>query len=171
MARSNPGKLLTTFRYLIRVEVRRPKFERSASLAYIDIAKLAHAARAEFEVGHVEAGCCQKTVLAVVRRGMVTALRAEGCAQCKPARLTPELRAMLKAARRRIGRRRDGPFRPMSVAQFIGGAAELIIMGECHEYCIITILGYDLCVFCCDFGGFSSCSIVIQPTLLGRLFQ
>jgi len=40
MARSNRGKLVTTFRYPIRVDVRRPKFERSASLAYIDVAKV-----------------------------------------------------------------------------------------------------------------------------------
>ena len=39
MARSNQGKLVTTFRYPIRVDVRQPKFEWSASLAYIDVAK------------------------------------------------------------------------------------------------------------------------------------
>ncbi len=50
------GKLVTTFRYPIRVDVRQPKFEWSASLAYIDVAKLARAARAEFEVGHFEGG-------------------------------------------------------------------------------------------------------------------
>lgn len=165
MAPSNRGTLLTTFRYPALVEVRRPKFQRSASLAYLDVAKSARAARAEFEVGHFEAGCCRKTVLAVVRRGMVTALRVEGCAQCKPVRLTPELRAVLKIARRRIGRRRDGPFRPMPVAQFIG-VAESIIVGQCHEICFITIWGYELCVFCCDSPGRPWCSIVIRSTSL-----
>ena len=171
MARSNRGKLVTTFRYPIRVEVRRPKFERSASLAYIDVAKLGRAARAEFEVGHFEAGCCRRTVLAVVRRGVVTTLRVEACAECKPVRLTPERQALLRFARRRIGSPRDVRFRPMPVAQFMSGAAALPLLGECHEICFITIWGYDVCWFCCDVGGRSYCSIVIHPTLDGGLLQ
>jgi hypothetical protein len=171
MARSNRGKLVTTFRYPVRVEVRRPKFERSASLAYIDVAKLGRAARAEFEVGYFEAGRCRKTVLAVVRRGVVTALRVEACAECKPVRLTPERQALLRLARRRIRGRRDVRFRPMPVAQFLSGTAELPLLGECHEICFITIWGYDVCWFCCDVGGRSYCSIVTHPTADGGLFQ
>jgi len=165
MARSNRGKLVTTFRYPIRVEVRRPKFERSASLAYIDIAKLARAARAEFEVGHFGAGRCRTTVLAVVRRGMVTALRVEACAECKPVRLTPELQTMLNVVRRRIGRHLDRPFRPMSVAQFMSGVAETIVEGGCHEICIITVLGHDICLICCKFDGQSWCAPIIRTAL------
>ncbi len=171
MAQSNRGKLVTAFRYPSLVEVRQPRFERSASFAYLDIAKLTRAARAEFEVGHFEAGCCRKTILAVVRRGMVTTFRVEGCAQCKPVRLTPELQAVLKIARRRIGRRRDGPFRPMSVAQFCGGTVDSIIVGPCHEICFITILGYELCVFCCDYGGRPWCSIVLRSASAGALLD
>ncbi|HET9001670.1 MAG TPA: hypothetical protein VFP86_18660 [bacterium] len=164
MAQSNRGKLVATFRYPIRVEVRRPKFARSASLAYIDVAKLARAARAEFEVGHFEAGCCRKAVLAVVRRGMVTALRVEACAECKPVRLTPELQAMINAARRRMGRRRERPFRPMTVVQFMG-VAELIITATCSQHCI-TVWGHVICLFCCDFpSGRRECSITISEAL------
>jgi hypothetical protein len=171
MARSNRGKLLTTFRYPIRVEVRRPKFERSVSLAHIDVAKLSRAARAEFEVGHLEAGCCRKAVLAVVRRGMVTALRVEACAQCKPVRITPELQALLKVAQRRIGRRRDGPFRPMSVVQFMSKAIESIIVGTCSEFCL-TIGGYGFCVVCCGVGSSRFCFIrIVVPKAQGGLLQ
>ncbi len=164
MARSNRGKLVTAFRYPIRVEVRRPKFERSASLAYIDVVRLGRAARAEFEVGHIETGCCRKTVLAVVRRGVVTALRVEACAHCKPVRLTPELQTLLNVARRRIGRRRVGPFRPMPVVQFTSRAIETIIIGTCHEFCFITVWGYSLCMVCCDLFG-DVCFIVLRPEL------
>lgn len=159
---------MTAFRYPIRVEVRRPKFERAASLAYIDVAKLARAARAEFELGHLEAGCCRKAVLGVVRRGMVTALRVEACAQCKPVRLTPELQAMLKVAQRRIGRRGDKPWRPMSVVQFMSGTAEIVV--TCREICI-TVWGYRLCLFCCRFAGRWDCFIYIRPGLEGGLLQ
>ncbi len=171
MARSNRGKLVTTFRYPIRVEVRRPKFERSASLAYIDVAKLGRAARAEFEVGHFEAGCCRKAVLAVVRRGVVTALRVEACEECKPVRLTPELQTMLNVAGRRIGRRRDAPFRPMPVAQFMTGVAYTIIEGTCSEVCF-TIGGYGACVVCCGFDSSRWCFIrIVVPTSEGGLLR
>ena len=171
MARSNQGKLVTTFRYPIRVDVRQPKFEWSASLAYIDVAKLARAARAEFEVGHFEAGCCRKTVLAVVRRGLVTALHVEACTECKPVRLTPELQAMLKVARRRTGRRRDGPFRHMPVAQFMSRVAYTIIEGTCSESCF-TIGGYGFCVVCCGFGSSRFCFIrIVLPKAQGGVLQ
>ena len=124
MAASNRGKLVTAFRHPVRVEVRRPKFERSASLAYIDVDKLGRAARAEFAVGYFEVGRCRRTVVAVVRRGVVTALRVEACAQCTPVRLTPERQALLKLARRRIGQGRAERFRPMPVTQFMRGLSE-----------------------------------------------
>jgi hypothetical protein len=165
MARSTRGKLVTTFRYPVRVDVRRPKFERSASLAYIDVAKLARAARAEFEVGHFEAGCCRKAVLAVVRRGRVTALRVEACAQCKSVRMTPELQAMLNAAHRQSGHR-ERPFRPMPVGQFISGVAELIIEvpGTCSEFCL-TVGGYGVCFVCCGSGSYRFCFIrIVVPS-------
>jgi hypothetical protein len=164
MARSNRGELVTTFQYPIRVEVRRPKFERSASLAYIDIARLARAARAEFELGHLEAGGCRKAVLGIVRRGMVTALRVEACAQCKPVRLTPELQAVLKVAQRRIGRRRAGPFRPMSVARFMSRGAELV--ADCYWICI-----HRLCLYCCKIGMRWDCWIYISPGLEAGLLH
>ena len=170
MARPTRVKAAAAFRYPVRVEVRRPKFERSAALAYIDLAKLARAARAEFEVGHFETRCCRRTVLAVVRRGVVTALRVPACAECKAVRLTTERQALLRLARRRIGAR-ERRFRPMPVAQFIRRAAELPRLGECHEVCFITIFGYDICWFCCDVGGRPDCSIVIQPSLVGGLIQ
>lgn len=165
MARPNRGKLVTTFRYPFRVEVRRPEFERSASLAYIDAAKLARAARAEFEVGHFGAGRCRTAVVAVVRRGMVTALRVEACAECKPVRLTPELQTLLNVARRRVGRHRDRLFRPMSVAQFMSGVAETIIEEGCHEICIITVLGHDICLVCCETAGQWWCAPIIRTAL------
>jgi hypothetical protein len=166
MVRSNRGKVVATLQYPIRVEVRRPKLERSASLAYFDAAKLTRAARAEFEVGYFESGCCRQAVLAVVRRGMVTALRVEACTQHKPIRLTPELQTMLSNARRQIGRHRDRPFRPMSVAQFMGkgGVAETIIEEGCYEFCI-TVWGYEVCVVCCKSVGPWWCAPVVRTVL------
>lgn len=159
MARSTHVKTAAAFRYPARVEVRRPRFYRSASLAYIDAARLARAARAEFEVGRFETECCRTLVVAVVRRGMVTGLRVAACAECKPVRPTPELQALLKAARRRIGVP-DRPFRPMPLAQFMNGVAETIVQGPCQETCI-TIGGYGVCFYCCGIGRERWCSIRI----------
>jgi hypothetical protein len=159
MARSTRLKPPVAFQYPARVEVRRPRFHRSAALAYVDAGKLSRAARAEFEVGYLESECCRTPIMAVVRSGMVTALRVEACAECKPVRLTPELEAMLKSARRRIGVS-DRPFRPLTVAQFMRGVAETIIVGPCQETCI-TIGGYGVCFFCCGIGSERWCSIRI----------
>ena len=171
MAQSNRGTLVTRFRYSGVLEVRRPSFKQSRLLAYVDVAKLARVARAEFEVGHFEVGCGRTTVLAVVRRGMVTALRLEGCAECKPLRITPELKALLNRAERRMGRGRDRPFRPMPVSQFISKAAALIIEGGCSEFCIITIFGYSLCVICCKVNGARFCVPIIRRELTGAIMQ
>jgi len=169
MAQSNRGKPVTRFRYSSLVEVRRPRFKQSRLLAYVDVGKLSRAARAEFEVGHFEAGCCRTTVLAVVRRGTVTALRLEGCAERKPVRITPELKAVLKNAERRIRRGGDRPFRPMPVSQFIGSAAGLIIEGGCSEFCIITVWGYTLCVICCRVNGARFCVPIVRRGLAEAL--
>lgn len=168
MARSHRGELVTTLRYPARVEVRRPKFERSTSLAHLDVAKLSRTARAEFEVGHFNADGCRQPVLAVIRKGMVTDLRVEGCTQRKPIRLTAEFQRMLNNAQRRIGRHREKPFRPVPVAEFLGKArvAAAIIEEGCHEFCIITILGYEICVFCCKVvGGPWYCGPIVHTVL------
>lgn len=168
MARSNRGQLVTTLRYPVRVEVRRPKFERSASLAYVDPAKLTRATRAELEVGHFETDGCRQAVLAVVRKGMVTGLRVEGCTGHKPIRLTPELQRMLSSAQRRIRRRRNRPFRPMPLAEFLGkrSVAELVIEEGCQEFCIITIFGHDICLICCKtVGGPWYCGPIVHAAL------
>lgn len=168
MARSNRGELVTTLRYPVRVEVRRPRFERSTSLAYVDAARVTRAARAEFEVGHFETHGCRQPVLAVVRRGMVTGLRVEGCTPHTPSRLTPELQRMLNAAQRRTGRRRGKPFRPVPVAEFLGKSAiaQTVIEEGCQEICIITIFGYDICVICCKVaGGPWYCGPIVRPAL------
>jgi hypothetical protein len=86
-------------------------------------------------------------------------------------RLTPELKAMLKIAERRIGRSRDRPFRPIPVSQFIGSAAAQIIEGGCSEFCIITIWGYSLCVVCCKVNGARFCVPIIRRELTEALMQ
>jgi hypothetical protein len=172
MGQSNRGTLVNRFRHPSLVEVRRPKFKRSRVLAYLDVAKLTRAVRAEFEVGHFETGCCRMTVLAVVRKGIVTALRLKGCTDCKPVRLTPELQAALKIARRRIRRGRDRrPFRPVPVSQLVGSALGMIIDGGCEEYCFITILGYRLCVLCCKWNSQRWCGPIIERTLAGAFIR
>ena len=159
---------MTSFRYPSRVEVRKPAFRRSPILRYLDMLKLTRATRAEVEVGHFETGCCRTTVLAVVRKGIVKALRLEGCAECKPVRFTPELQKMLTIAQRRFGGR-GRPFRPMPVAQLMSTALGEIIDGGCEEFCFITILGYEVCVLCCTWAGQRWCGPIIKPTSAGGL--
>jgi hypothetical protein len=168
MAQSNRRTRVARFRYPSLVEVRRVAFKRSPFLSYLDIAKLTRATSVELEVGHFETGCCRTAVLAVVRRGIVKALRLERCTESKPVRLTPELQKMLKTAQRRIGGR-DRPFRPMPVSQLISRALGEIIDEGCDEFCFITILGYEICVLCCKWGGQRWCGPIIKRTSAGGL--
>jgi len=78
---------------------------------------------------------------------------------------------MLKVAQRRIGRRRDGPFRPMSVVQFMSRTAESIIVGTCSELCLI-VGGYGICVVCCGVGSSRFCFIrIVVPESEGGFLQ
>ena len=138
---------LTAFRHAVRVEVRRPEFDLLASVKQLDVAKLARAARAEFEVGYFEAGCCRRLVRAFVRKGKVTGLVAEPCESERPAKASPELARLLNVARRRAARRGEPPVRlPIPVADFVSNARSLTIRSiTCVEICF-----FGFCFYCCN---------------------
>jgi hypothetical protein len=118
MAKPKANRKIVPFKYEMTVEVRRLRLERSALLAYLDVEKLSRATKAEFEVGHVVAGRKRFSVRATVRKGIVTGLRSEGCcANCKTAKMSPQLRELLATARRRLDPTGGRPFRPIPVRQ------------------------------------------------------
>ena len=144
MAQSLRTKQEWAFQHPAPVRVKRLKIQRAASLGYLDVAKLSRAARAEFDFGYVKVGNSRSAVQAIVRKGMVVALRTELCANCQPARMTPELRQLLKAVSKRIGGGGSRPPRPIPVAMFL--RQQQPERSECHLVC-----WWFTCFICCGF--------------------
>ena len=144
MAQSRRTKHEWVFQHRVPVKVKRLKIQRAASLAYLDIDKLSRAARAEFDLGYVKAGDRRSAVQAIVRKGMVVGLRTELCANCRPARMTAELRQLLKAVSRRIGGGARPPARGVPVAVFL--RQQQPERSECYMIC-----WWFTCFICCGF--------------------
>jgi hypothetical protein len=135
-----------TFKHPTKIEIYRPEFEPFASVAHLDVAKLAQAAHAEIELGTLKTSCCSPTVRAVIRKGMVTELRVDRSPEDKTEPITPEFSRLLDVARRRVRQRRRKPGRlPMPVAKFMSVAQE--ISTETLNCFSICLFGY--CFICC----------------------
>lgn len=92
---------------------------------------------------HIKIEGRSSTVRAVVRKGMVVAIRSELCAECRPETLSPDLLALLKVVRRKIGTD-GGSRRPVSVATFL--QQQMPERSECHLICF-----WGMCFTCCGF--------------------
>lgn len=141
MPKSKKSMQAVTFTQPMKVEVRPIRMTRAPSLAYLDVNRLNRAAKAEFEVGHIVTGKKRRTVRATVRNGMVVGLRIEGCAGCKSVTMSPPLRELVAAARRRVDPKAS-PLRPIRVREFL--ADPEIETSHCFLFCFIWF-----CVLCC----------------------
>ena len=130
----------------IPFEITKLPVKRAASLAYLDVEKLSRAAKAEFVIGQTVAGKSSRDVRAVVRKGMVVALEMEGCSDCKPMKLTPELKKVLNTALRKLNPKKDRFDKPIPVREFLAMEPE-IDRSHCFSFCF---LGYCIqCCWCC----------------------
>jgi hypothetical protein len=147
MAKSRPRKQMIEFEHSIRVEVRRVRLHRSATLEYLDVDKLSRASKAEFEVGHIKEGKTHRAVLAVVKKGMVVGLRMEDCPQCKSSDLPADLRMLFEEARRRLDPGNPPPAKPVAVRSFLNDIE--IERSHCFMFCLFGIC--IICCYCCSF--------------------
>ncbi len=76
------SKPLATFGTSPRVEIHRGRFHAFESTKYLNLAALKRASKARIEIGRVEAGGFEATLVAEVRRGMITALTPLACKGC-----------------------------------------------------------------------------------------
>jgi hypothetical protein len=133
-AKSKRNKKIVTFKYEMTVEVRPLKIERLASLGYLDVEKLSRATKAEFEVADVVADKKRYSVRATVRNGIVTGLQGKGCAGCKPVKMSPQLRELLAAARRRVGTNARR-FQPIPIREFLKQIRDEVIVFQFYWVC------------------------------------
>src|SRR5271165_572618 len=81
-SKSKTQKPLATIGSNPRVEIHRAKFHPFESMKYLHAAALKKAAKANIEVGRVEGGGVEVTVVAELRHGAITKIRLLGCKGC-----------------------------------------------------------------------------------------
>ena len=154
--RSRP---VASFTHPIKVEVHKPRVEVLESVRHLDIGNLKRSA-AEIEVGYLATRRCRQLVRATLRKGMVTKLVLEPCAEQERMKITPEIARVLEEARRQVmSKGRHAPEFPMPIEDFMSDIAaavdETII---CIHICI-----WRYCLDCCfywygsDVGGILLC--------------
>src|SRR5687768_1106452 len=150
MPSSKKSRPIAIFRHSLTVEVFEPEFKLSPSLRFINVDALSKSARAEIPIGEVDGGCCQHTVYATIRKGMVVGIRAEECPKEERMTLTREYAAVVAQAMKRLQakRRRGGHKFPMPVATFFRNRSIALAASIDVLVCVrICILGF--CSTCC----------------------
>ncbi len=149
MARSaGKARVLATFTYPTKVEVRQPEFERLGSVRHLDVNALSRAAKAEIELGYVNTCCDRQMLRAVISKGMVTGLRVDAPAQKNRSSISPEFAKMFKEARKAALKSRPaGPRFPLPLKEFLKtSVADLEIQ---TLVCIRICLWGSFCITCC----------------------
>ena len=149
--------------YPLKVEIRAAEFEPYSSLPYLDVSKLAKGNH-KIEVGVVKGGCCGLRAFAMVKAGMVVAVKVEPCPEGKKP-LPKNERALVAAAFEKYGRR-STKWVPVSVEEFFRkpGAMTRISIGfgeNCFEVCWgdFTPESPRRCITCCNIDDHTTCSI------------
>jgi hypothetical protein len=123
--------LLATLEYPVKVEIRAAEFEAYSSLRYLDVSKLKKGNH-KIEVGIVKGGCCGLKAFAMIKAGMVVAVKFDRCPESKKP-LSKNHQALVAAAYKKI-RPRPPKWVPVSVEDFFGVAAlGVSIGGGCIE--------------------------------------
>ena len=137
----------TTFEQTARIDVRQAEFELLGSVPYLDLDKLAGAARAEIELGYFKSDSCRHFVRAIVEEGMVTDLVVEPCPEDEPQLASPELVRLFNIARERVTSPGSESFQPpVPVADFMPNAVAMAIrIIVCIEICM-----FQFCYTCCS---------------------
>jgi hypothetical protein len=138
----------TTFEYPVQIDVRQAEFELLGSVPYLDLDKLARAARAEIELGYYKTdSSCRHFVRAIVEEGMVTDLVVEPCSAEETEPASPELVRLFNIAREHVSSPGSEPFRPpVPVADFMANVAAMGLRWMvCIEICV-----FNFCFRCCS---------------------
>ncbi len=160
-----------------KIEIHRAKFRPFETVKYLDIAALNKAAKTQIEIGTVEGGGQEVTIVAEVRKGMITRLTPVGCKGCSEAKGGPArkgsaaLKKELKAALARIRELRlRGPKLPIpirTVRSFLDiDIGPITISFRPFNVCIlIDNMDGNTCYYCL-FGGLIFClgKGTIKPT-------
>ena len=154
MPRPAKQQPLATIRRPVKAKIYRGKFRPFQSTKYLDLAALRRAPRATVEIGTVEAPGVSCTLVAEIRKGMITRLRPLPCVGCKRRRLgKSKLKGILTEATKRIealGKPR--PRLPMALAEsggtWGGTFGPIVIVIDEGIPCIWIYVGDTVCIIC-----------------------
>lgn len=129
-------------------------FEQFRSLGTLDFDLLSRARHAVVELGQFKGDCCNRTVRAIIRRGQVTEVSVNPCADGE-VKVAPATARLLAAGHRKLMRSMaPRPRLPMPVARFFrkaGNQGPTIVIDltvVCLHTCV-DILGTRICTVCC----------------------
>lgn len=144
MPRSNRKTKPILLRRGVEFELRRAEFTTFETLKYLDVKALERAAKARFEVGAFEGGCCRRAVHARVEHGRVVRLELEPCPEVE--RPSDDVRELVAAARKALGASKPKKHvLPMPVARFLANAQGPTI----DIFGCFTICAFGYCLHCC----------------------
>jgi len=154
MPRSTKQRLLATIRRPVRARIYRGKFRPFASLKYLDLRALRRASKATLELGTVEAPGVSVTLVADVRKGMITRVRPLPCVGCKRRPLgKTKLKQMLTEVTKRVeALGQPQPRLPMALNEdggsWGGTFGPITIIIDEGIPCIWIYVGDTVCVIC-----------------------
>jgi len=151
-ARGNQAPL-ATLRRPFKVKIYRGKIRPFASTRYLDMAALRKATRARIEFGTLEAPGVSCTLVAEIRRGMITGLTPLPCAGCRVRRVSQaRLKALLTAVTTRIeAMGGPQPRLPIPLARsgiWGGRIGPIVIVIDEGIPCVWIYVGDTVCVIC-----------------------
>jgi len=131
------------------IEIRQPRLTLSGALRFLDLEALSRIGRTEVAIGEIDGGCCQHTVYAAARRGMVVDVYPEPCPREDRVKLSKQDAQLITAAiQRSRAKRRAGRKLPLPVRTFFGSAAvaqQVTVQTlTCVRICI-----FGACITCC----------------------
>jgi hypothetical protein len=161
--KTSRAALLATLEYPVKVEIRAAEFKPYSSLQYLDMSKL-RKGNHKIEIGFVKGGCCGLKAFAMIKAGMVAAVKFDPCQDSKKP-LSKNQQALVDAAYKKISARPQ-KWVPVSVEEFFGkpavSARLSVSIGEgCMQICWgdFTPESPRICITCCSTGGGTVCDI------------
>jgi hypothetical protein len=162
-----------------RVEIHRAKFHPFASMKYLNIEALKKATKAQIEIGRVEGGGAEATIVAEIRKGKITKLRPLACKGCVEGmskagtnRRTANAatKKVLREALVRVGKlgqpvtKLPLPLRSVQSLDIPIGPI-IVVFGPGINICVVIDLGDWVCIYCLFGTGLCFGDVVFTPTL------
>lgn len=169
-------KPLATIGTRPKVEIHRARFRPFESMKYLNLAALKRAGKARIEIGRIEGGGMEATLMAEVSKGMITKITPLACKGCLPAGRSGAGRRTASAATKRVLRealervRERGypviqlpmPLTTRAIIEVPIGPI-IVVIGPGIELCVVIEWSDgEICIYCLFSPGLCVGPIIVQ---------